>query len=170
MTPTMTRHGALGLTLVVAAALGCGGSDSTGPGSNNKITCSITLTGAETGSPVCSNVAAVLTTNDNKTLFGFDGANGLDTVSVAVGFTGAPTVTTYDTDAGASAVLFVENGTTLWTANSSVGSWSLTISSVSTLTSGAGLTGYTVHGTLTATLEPAIVSTSIGPVTLDATF
>ncbi len=36
--------------------------------------------------------------------------------------------------------------------------------------SGAGLTGYEVHGTLTTTMAPEVGNGSIGPVSVTATF
>jgi hypothetical protein len=169
------------LALTVALLMACGGSDNTGPngsggtgtggnngGSNNSASCTITLSGAETGSPTCSDLSAVWTSDNNKSSFGFAGAAGADSLVVAIGFPGEPAVTTYDENSGAGGYVQLDNGTMLW--SSPGGSWSLTISSVNTTSSGAGLKGYEVHGALTATLLPAVTSTTVGSVTLNATF
>jgi hypothetical protein len=169
------------LALALVAALACGGSDSTDPGggdgtggggggSNNNTTCTVTLSGAETGSPACSNVSTDRNDSEDKTSFGFEAADGTDTVRVGVFFPGSPTTGTHDDATGGSAVLLLNNATTLWTQDTSAGSWSLTLSSVKATSSGAGLTGYEVHGTFTGTVIPAITETTIGPVTINATF
>jgi hypothetical protein len=171
------------LALTLAAALACGGSDSTDPGggdgtgtggngggSNNSATCTVTLTGAETGSPACPHVTADQTDNNDKASFGFQAADGTDTVRVAITFSGAPTATTYDAASGSEAILLLNNATTLWTTDTSAGSWSLTFSSVKETSSGADITAYEVHGTFTGTVVPAITETTIGPVTINATF
>jgi hypothetical protein len=64
--------------------------------------------------------------------------------------------------------MFGMNGANAW-ENAPTTSWSLTISSVNMTTSGAGLKGYEVHGTLTAALLP-LSGTNVGPVTVAATF
>jgi hypothetical protein len=167
------------LALALVAAQACGGSDSTDPGdgtggggggSNNSTTCTVTLSGAETGSPACPHVTADQTDNNDKASFGFQAADGTDTVRVAITFSGAPTSTTYDAAGGSEAILLLNNATTLWTTDTTAGSWSLTFSSVKETSSGAGITAYEVHGTFTGTVVPAITQTTIGPVTINATF
>jgi hypothetical protein len=167
------------LALALAAVLACGGSDTTDPGdgtggggggSNNNVTCTVTLSGALTGSPTCPKVSTDRSDGEDKTSFGFEAADGADTVRVGVFFSGSPTTATYDAGTGATAVVLINNATTGWSTDDPAASWSLTLSSVKATSSGAGLTGYEVHGTFTATAVPSITETSIGPVTLNATF
>jgi len=172
MKAILTRQHLAALILGMAAAISACGSDTTDPGGNSNqngaSSCTVTLSGAQTGSPACSKVSAVWTSNDNKGSFGLSAAGGSDTVNVAIGFAGEPRATIYTSGTGASAVMLVLGGTGAW-ENSPAASWSLTLSSVSTTNSGAGLKGYQVHGTLTATLL-SIVGTSTAPVTVTATF
>ncbi|HWH53887.1 MAG TPA: hypothetical protein VN651_20200 [Gemmatimonadaceae bacterium] len=167
----MNRRLTLGSALLFAAALACGGSDATGPSNaaNGPSTaCSITLSGGKSGPLTCSNFAAILTANDNETEVGMQGADAAgDTLDVALGFPGAPTVRAYGT-ADLSPVLLLFSATDAWTAGPGNGTVSLTITSVKVLNSGAGLTSYEIHGTLAAT--PSVEAGSGGPVTVAATF
>ena len=172
---------ALALAAILALAAACGGSDSTDPGSNDgnngstnggnndPAACAVTLSGAQTGSFGCTDLALIYTANDGNSGFGFKAVGGADTVTVAVNFHGKPAATAYDDAAGANAELLILNGTTLWTGGSPAGSWTLTISSVDIINSVADFTKYQVHGSLAATLQPAS-GTDPTPVTLNATF
>ncbi len=167
----------LALAAILALASACGGSDSTAPGGNgsnnggdnNANDCAVTLSGAQTGSFGCSDLALIYTANDGNSSFGFKAVGGADTVTVAIGFHGKPAASAYDDAAGASAVLAILNGSTLWTGGAPAGSWTLTISSVSIVNSVSDFTKYQVHGALAATLQPA-GGTDPAPITLNATF
>jgi hypothetical protein len=168
------RRWATMLPLALVATAACGGSDGTGPGSDE---CSITLTGAETGTAACSNVLAAWTSEDNLFDFGFTSAGGsVNTIVVSVGSTGKPATKTYhSTDAGAGAGIAVTNGTNGWqagvaSASPAIGSYDLTISSLSTIASAADGEVYRLHGKLVATLEPDASTGATGTVTLTATF
>ena len=161
--------------IVLAALLGCGSAEATDPtgGTGGKAgsgTCSITLSGGRSGSLTCSSLAAIRTDNNNKTGFGFKGVDATDTLTVAIGLTGAPVVRTYVSGADASPAMLLFNANTIWTTTPSDGSLTLTITSVKTLNSGAGLTSYEVHGTLTATMIAEVSNGSVAPVAVTATF
>jgi hypothetical protein len=131
---------------------GCGSSGSTGPGTETKQTCTMTLGGAQSGSPACTVIGAIQTTSDGKTSLGFNGASADDSADVALFLPSAPVPGTYSNDNGGSAVILLQGTTTGWTAGGSTGSWSVTITSDSLVNSGAGLTRYRVHGSMSATL------------------
>jgi hypothetical protein len=181
------RRSIVAMTLSLAAVVACGGSDNTGPdgsggtgiGGNNGSgngACTITLSGAQTGSFDCSNVLAAWTSDDNITDFGFISSGSSANIVASIGFTGKPSKTTYkDTDTGAGAAVAVQIGSTGWTAgvaeaSPKTGSYALTISSMSVLSSAADGEVYTVHGTLSATLDPDPSTGASGSVTLNATF
>lgn len=170
---------ATSMILAAAVITACGGSDGTGPSGatgNSSGTCTITLSGAQTGSFECSNVLAAWTSDDNITHFGFISTGGTATAIASIGFPGKPFTATYkDTDAGAGAAVVVRIGNSGWEADvaeasAKMGSYALTISSKSTLSSAADGEVYTVHGTLTATLDPDPSTDASGTVTLNATF
>jgi len=166
--------------LVFAAALAaCGGSSSnlTNPGQSQS--CTVTLSGAVTGTFDCKPATTAWSSSNNQGGFTFSVGSGSGTtaapsITVAIGVTGEPQAKTYhSTDSGVSAGLTVSTGSSsVWFAQApSNGSFALTFSSVSnaqTATSN-GVTGkvYDGEGTLTATLKSA---TGGADVTLSATF
>ena len=169
----MTTHRwQFGCTLLAVAAFAAAcGSDTTGNSdTGNNVPCTITMTGARSGPLTCSNVSAVLTASSNQTGFGLTGSSATDTLSVGIFINGAPTVHTYSgsTDANPSITLITPVGA--WTTTSNDGSLSLDITSVKQVDTGAGLTGYEVHGTLTLTMAAEVSDGSHGPVSVTATF
>ena len=167
MTTRTSRRTAVAFALVATAAMACSKSSTA---ADQSTPCVITLGGAQTGNPACSNLTATWTANDDKTAFGFEGSDASDTLYVAVGLTGAPAVHAYVSGTDASPALTLVNGSTAWSNGPGNGGLTLTISSVKTLNAGAGLAGYEVHGTLTATLNADVSDGSIGPVTLNVAF
>jgi hypothetical protein len=170
----MNRILILPSSLLLAGALACGGSDdATDPnnlGNGSSTACSITLSGGKSGPLTCSNFSAILTSNNDKTGIGMQGADAAgDTLDVALGFSGAPVVRTYAT-ADLSPVLLLFTPKAAWTASPGNGSVALAITSVKMLTSGARLTSYEIHGTLAATLLVEAGEASTGPVTVAASF
>lgn len=163
---TSIRPGTLCVALLAA---GCGGSGSTGPGGGSPKDCTIALTGAATGSAACSNVSTLWTSDNNVSVFSISAVAGSDSVNGSIDFTGPPTDSTYDEAGGAQAFLGVNNGTTTWAAGAGIGSWSLSVTSVKAGTSSSGITSYTVHGTLHATLT-TFVNDTTPDVTLVGTF
>jgi hypothetical protein len=177
VTPTSPRDAnvktqlTLRTVLILIAALGCSGSDTaTGPNDNGQTGCTITLSGARSGPLTCSDLTAIRTDNNNMTGFGLKGTDAGDTLNVAIGFTGAPVARTYTSGVDASPVLLLVTATTIWTTSNADGNLSLTITSVKTVNSGAGLTKYEVHGTLTATMIAEVSNGSVPPVSVSATF
>jgi len=161
--------------VLLAAILGCGGASDatvTDPTANNtaNATCSIALSGGRSGSLTCSGLAALRNDSDGNTQFGFKGVDATDTLTVVVGFSGAPVARTYVSGTDASPSLLLFGASTLWTTAPAVGTLSLAITSVKTIRSGAGLTSYEVHGTLAATMIAAVSNGSVAPVTVSATF
>lgn len=166
------------MTLAVAAMVACSSSDNTGPGGSGS--CSITLSGAQTGSPECSGVTTIWTADENKFVFGFfTSLAASPAVIVSVSAPGEPTARTYQlTDTGELGSAVVTNGNNSWLAqtddpaagSAATGSYTLTISSISTITSAAEGKVYRAHGTFTATLQADAQSGTTGTVTLKATF
>lgn len=146
--------------LAVAAVLGCGGSGTTGPGTGGGTpqTCTMTLGGAQAGSPACTVGGAIYTSNDSNTSLGFNGADASDTADVGLTFKGTPVPGTYSNATGASATILLQSTTSLWTAGGSVGSWSLTITSDTLVNTAAPFSRYHVHGSMSATLVQAVSS------------
>jgi hypothetical protein len=167
MTTRTPRRTTVALALVAAAAMACSKSSTA---ADQPTPCVITLGGAQTGNPACSNLTAVWTASNNQTGFGLQGSDASDTLYVAVGFAGVPKVHAYISGVDASPSLTLVNSSTAWSNGPGNGALTLTISSVKPLNSGAGLAGYEVHGTLTATLNADVSDGSIGPVTLNVTF
>jgi hypothetical protein len=168
----MTRHWTsrtiVALAVAAALATGCG-SDGTGPQDTSTM-CTITLSGAVTGTPACGGVTADETTSDGNSSVGLDGTGAGDTLSVAVWFSGAPTVHTYRSGVDAHPTMLLTNGSAIWVTDDADGSLTLDITSVKSLDSGAGITSYEVHGSLTATMVAEVSNGSIGPVTVTVTF
>lgn len=170
----MNRRLPLPTTLIFMATVvlsACGGSDAATDPSNNgqQTACAITFSGAVSGSLTCSKPSAILSASNNVTSFGMQGTDaGGDTLDVALFFSGAPVAHTYAT-ADLSPVLLLLTQRGGWGVTPGFGTVSLTITSAKALDSGAGgLTGYEVHGTMSATVPSG--PGGAGPVTIAATF
>jgi hypothetical protein len=166
-----TLHTAAVAALVVFAAAGCS-SDSNDDGGNGN--CSGSVSGAINGSYSCTAVTAVWATANNIGGLTIN-ATGTPTITIGIGFTGAPTTKTYSsTDADAISGVTVTSGTAVWLASASggtaQGSYSLHLTSVGTAVTTANGNSYTVHGTLTATLPAASGTTASGTATVSFTF
>ena len=170
MKTILMRHCVVGLILGFATAVSSCGSDTTAPGGgNNNTACTITLSGAATGSPACSDQTATWTSGDNVSVIGASSIGGASTLSATVTISGEPTTQTYNLSTGAHAFISVESGGARWHADGqSLGSWSLVITSVSPGPSSSSVKTYHLHGTLTATLEALSDNTS--QVNLTVTF
>ncbi len=173
--PLMHRSGMIAMLSVAVVLASCSSASTNSSGTG----CSFTLSGALTGTPGCTPLGTFWTSDDNKTAFGFTPNFSSDpAVLVTIAVAGEATATTYhETDAGAVAGISVSSsGGSQWamqTADGGTpasGSYTLTFSSVSTITSDAGTKVYQVHGTLTATLPAVAGSGATGTVTLKATF
>jgi hypothetical protein len=173
----LTHRARMMAIVFIAGALASCSSD--GTNTSGGTGCSFTLSGALTGTPACTPLGTFWTSDDNKTAFGFTpNFSGDPAILVTIATAGqAATGTYHETDVGAVAAISVSstngNQWAMQTADGGTpasGSYTLTFSSVSTVTSDAATKVYQVHGTLTATL-PAVAGTSAtGTVTLRATF
>ncbi|MGH7592615.1 MAG: hypothetical protein ACRELE_01985 [Gemmatimonadales bacterium] len=161
-----------GMLLAIAAAMttACGSNSTGNNGDNNNgtPTCTVTLSGAQTGSPACTTGTALLDKSENLTALGFDGS-GTPTVSAHVKIPGPAATGTYPASSSSIGIIDVTSGTSLWGTDGNFGTYTLTVTSVSQLSDGPTLTEYRTHGTLTATLPP-ISGAATGNVTMTITF
>lgn len=156
-------------TVLLAAVLntGCSSSDTDVTGNGG---CSVTLSGAQTGTYSCGLAAvAAYTTATNQFAVAFN-VSGTPSVQVSLGSTGEPTARTYANNAaGAVGAVTVNSGTSSWFAvGGGGGTYSLVLSSVTQFSTGATGKTYTVHGTLDGTLANA--ASGGAAVTIHATF
>ncbi len=174
-----TRHTMLAVGAVIGVLSGCSSDNGTGSDGGGTTGCTITLTGAQTGSPPCSGVTVIWTSDDNKFAFGFYTATGDTTVTGSLAAPGEPAKTTYQsTDATLLGSAVVDNGENGWLAQSAdpssdtpaVGSFTLTITSLSTMVSNSDGKVYTAHGTFTATLPASTDTGATGTVMMKVTF
>ena len=160
--------------LSAVALLGCGGALSAATGGP----CTITLTGARTGTYDCSAArSAAWQSSGNQTGVGLN-VPGDPIISVSVVFSGeAHTGVFHSTDSGVEggAAVTRSNGTEAWEASvdpqsGSVGSFTLNLTAVSVTTMSTSGKVYTAHGTVDATLPASAGSSATGVVTLHAAF
>ncbi len=180
-------------SLIAVAALtivGCGdGSPSTRSvtdGSSNGGTgsslsprfCSMTLSGAVSGTFSCDLVMGVWGSEKDRgaiTLsYNILGASGLKAMA-SVGFVGEPATKTYsNSDADANGGLNVVDGQSVWATvtgkSNSLGSYTMTVTSVTPAETQPNGKSYRVAGTLKATLTPAAGTAASGTVTMVAEF
>ena len=168
---------AAAVTLSLAA---CGGT-TPGGGLGQSNGCSVTLSGAQTGTYDCHSAFAIWDATKNQGGFTFSVSAGGTTpqITVAIEFTGEPhsgTISNTDTGASGGLTVYLSSGGsgTYWAAltdtSNSQGSYSLKFSGVSTTYSTTSGKTYNTDGTLDATM-PAVSGTSAtGTVTLHATF
>jgi hypothetical protein len=182
MTSTLRRAEVALLLMALLGPAACGsstdnGSDGGNDGGNSA--CTIALTGAQTGSYDCASVLAIFASDSSLSAVDFSTSTGSPVVNVALRFPGELTTKTYrSTDAGAVGSVVVNlNNMSAWIAvvdpssqTPIVGSFVLTISSVSTLSSDANGKVLRVHGSLTATLPSLASTAATGTVTVNATF
>ncbi len=155
------------LVLAGAALAACGGTSiTTTPGQSQS--CTVTLSGALTGTFDCKPATTVWSSSNNVGGFSFSVGSGsgtptAPTINVAIGFSGEPQAKSYQsTDSGMQAGVSVQAGSTaVWYAtapsgsSSAVGSYTLTFTSVSNAISASSGKVYDGEGTLTATLKSA---------------
>ena len=172
------RRAELALLLMTLLGPAACGSSTDGNGGGNGA-CTIVLTGAQTGSYDCASVLAIFASPSNLSAVHFSTSGSSPVVNVALQLPGELTTKTYrSTDTGAIGSVVVDlNNTSAWTAVADpssqtplVGSYALTISSVSTLSSDASGKVFRVHGSVTATLPSLASTAATGTVTVNATF
>jgi hypothetical protein len=165
----MIRRALAGAGLIALGA--CGGGDSKGitdPGGTPGTTkCTVTFSGAKTGSENCVAGAAYSTADKASAIsIGVSGS-----LSGGILIEGEPSKATYtaSTPKVTGGVFYIA-GVQYWAADSDQGAFTLTISSVGNVVTVPDGKGYTIHGTLDATL-PAVAGTgATGTITVHATF
>jgi hypothetical protein len=173
------------VALCVVFAVGCGGPGIPGGGGGGTGSglrpCTITLSGAVTGTFACTDVPAVAhTSNQNQT--GFVVAYGTlgqtdPAVAVSFGFSGQPpsgTVSSTGTGANGGGILQKPSAQTwssdVGTGGNDTGSWSVTFSSVTPMGTAGDTTSYEVHGTLDLTAPAQAGTGSAGTTTVHVEF
>ncbi|MEP6781277.1 MAG: hypothetical protein ABJC26_15375 [Gemmatimonadaceae bacterium] len=167
----MWRNG-ISLTITAALISACG-SSSTGTDKNNNTgttNCTMTLSGAQSGTATCTAGNAVLDRGENNSGFAFN-ASGTPGLSAHVKVPGPAADGTYQFSGVAFGTVVLTNGASEWYAeDNSGGTMSMTITSVSTISSTSTLIAYQAHGTMTATLIPLTGTPATGNVTMTLTF
>lgn len=153
-------------TLVLVAACSSSNNHTTdapgnGSGSNQGGSCSLTLSGGQTGTYSCTSTTAWASSN-NEGAFSITPTGFSGMINIAVGWPGEPHTGTYQsTDAnakgGASVVTGSGASTMAWAAavgggNAPIGSYTLSFTSISNTVTTSNGKAYTGHGTFTATL------------------
>ncbi len=167
------------VTAAALVALGCNAS-TTGPTPGVSNHCTVTLSGAITGTYDCMPATTTWSSFDNTGGFTFAvlASGTRPSIGFAVLWLGEPTdtVTYRNTDASAQATIYVTNASNqTWQATVSggpppAGSYSLHFTSVVNNLSTSGGFGYTADGTAAATL-PAVSSTgATGTITMSVDF
>ena len=143
----------------------CGGSTSPTNNPGESATCTVTLSGAVSGTYDCKPATTVWSSANNRGGFSFSvGTSGsTPNINVAIAWTGEPAAGTHyqRTDAGAQGGVTLITGsgagTQVWeavTGNNATGSYDLDFTSVSNALSTANGKAYTADGALDATLNP----------------
>jgi hypothetical protein len=169
------------LTLALALAACGSASDLTHPGESSS--CSVTLSGALTGTYDCKPATTAWSTSNNTGAFGFSvpASGSAPAITVAIGWTGEPTAKHYkNTDSDGQGSVTVQTGsgatTQVWAGCASAGggcsttggSYDLNFTGVSnSLTVSTGK-AYSTDGTLSATLQP--LTGQSGTITVAVTF
>lgn len=160
---------------------GGGGGGGSGGGGGGTSSCSITLAGALTGTYSCAAPQFFYTAPNNQSQFSVAHSTGSTDPGITVSLMKAGSVSSGATwassDSGAMGSFVVQPQTInqQWDAfaghgSSDQGSYSASFTSVSGASDGSGLTTYTAHGTVTATLPPNSQSSGSGNVMLTVTF
>lgn len=139
--------------------------------------CSMTLSGAISGTYACDLVMAVWSSESDRGAVNISsnilGTSGVR-VSASAGFLGAPATKTYaSTDADAKGGFSVADGQNVWAAVTGTdpqGSYTVSISSVTEAETQPTGKAYRAAGTLTATLTAAKGTAASGTVTMVAEF
>jgi hypothetical protein len=160
------------------AIAGCGARKAEAASADTATGCGITLAGAKAGSLNCSDdVGAIYGVKEQVTMVGFTSEDRPSTVMVTIRVPGEPTTKTYrSSDAGMTQGIMVRSGALMWLAqaasgaDAAVGSYVLTLTSVKEKPFASDAKQYDVHGTVTATLQPASGSGAKGAITLNAKF
>jgi hypothetical protein len=160
------------------ALAGCGGGTTnltTDPSAN----CTITLSGALTGTLGCTGHDAAYNSANNTGGFAITAAPAatVQSFSMAVGTTGQPTTGTFTQSSGSlngSGVVVQGTGNQIWSASvgsGTQGTFSLVVRDLGSSISANGGTAWPlIHGTFNATLPAVAGSGATGSVTVTASF
>lgn len=158
------------IVAICAALSACGGSIDLGGGS-----CTVTLSGAQTGTSSCTAPAtAVYASSNARSGISLSGTSS-GQPSIAVSWAGnVHTGTFTQTDAGAQAGITVTSGSSYWAVSAgggaNTGTYALQITSATSLGTVSGGQAWSVHGTLTATAPAVPGSGASGTVNVQVTF
>ena len=148
--------------MVVSA---CSGDDNNNGGDS----CSVALTGAVTSTITCTAAVGAYTSATNQSAVSVLASGSTPGLALALAFPGTLHTGTYhSTDAGAAGGITVTQGQSSWLAVAGTGTYTVNLTTVSTLSSTAQGTSYLIHGTIDATLVAA--AQGAASVTLHATF
>ena len=164
--------------VAVVGALGCN-KTTTGVQPGVSSSCTVTLSGAVSGTYDCRPATTTWSNTDDTGgfTFGIRASGTTPAMGLAIVWLGEPTDSTYaGTDAGAQADIFVTTASNqTWRASigggtAAAGSYSVTFTSVTYNLPEAGGKGYSADGTLNATLPAVAASGATGVVILTASF
>jgi hypothetical protein len=155
--------------VAVASLAGCSSSNTDSANGS----CAIALTGAVTSNISCTLAVGAYSTATGQSAISLTTTSS--TFALSVGFPGTVHTGTYhSTDAGAIGAITTAQGSSSWaaipTAGAVTGSYTVSLTTVATLSTTAAGTGYSLHGTIDATLAPIAGTGSSSNVTLHATF
>jgi len=171
---------AITLAVAAVAAFGCSSSDKSATGPGGSTSCSVTLSGSQTGTYNCAPVAAFKASTSDSAGFGFQvSASGSQpTITALILWLGTP-ASGHHTNSDAGAYGGVTAGTAAgayWYAAAgniglpAQGTYDLNLTSVTNPVQTDSGTSYTVHGSLSASLPALTTSGASGTVTVSATF
>ena len=136
-----------------------GGGSGSGSGSGGGA-CSLTLSGALTGTYVCRANTGYDSSN-NKGGLAVTVVGAPEQISIGIGWMGMPQVHSYtQADADANGGVGIVMGTNVWAANAAtssspaVGTYDLTLTSLGMSATNGTQTAYTAHGSLSASAPP----------------
>ena len=164
--------------MLAVAALGCNKS-ATGPSPGVSSSCTVTLSGAVSGTYDCQPAVTTWTSIDNTGAFTFavHASGTRPAISVPIAWDSEPARRSYaNTDPLAEAAITVTNSsgqvwqTTVGGGIPAAGSYSLSFTSVEYNLQAQGGKGYSAEGTLNATLPAVAASGATAVVILTATF
>jgi hypothetical protein len=159
------------LALIGAVALaGCSGDDDN---NNTNTGCSVALSGGLTGTYDCGTMVAAYSTAINTSSYAAS-ITSPAAVAIAINFPGDVATGTYTrSSANASGGIVVTSGTSSWSiaaGTGGTGSYTLTITSATLISSTAQGKAYTIHGTLDATIPASAGSSITTALTAHVTF
>jgi len=166
-------------TSVLAALVGCVSSDGSDPSLDGPIAgCSLTLSGATSGTYPCTLRAAVWSSQSDvgQILVGRSASADSPAISASLSFPGEPIAGTYaDDNPDVTMRMTVTAGDRSWSANAggSVpkrGSFTMVVTNAAATKASGDNQIYAVSGTLEATLSPVAGTSATGDLALEGRF